>query len=134
MAIRRREPTIHKLVEKYNKLCGSISKLIQQHRAPPGALAPCPVTYEGIFALDVDDSIWQDPGLDDEAIDAPAWLADESTRKGINLLLQHDRCIEEEVCLRQEHCVLLEWLICEEDAVYKAHEKFGKVYLIILYF
>ena len=134
MAIRRREPTIHKLVEKYNKLCGSISNLIQQHRAPPGALAPCPVTYEGIFALDIDDNIWQDAGLDDEALDAPAWLADESTCKGINLLLQHDWCIEEEVHLHQELCMLFEWLLCKEDAIYKVHEQHGKFHFIHLVF
>ena len=33
--------------------------------------------------------------------------------KGIKCLLDLDRCIEEEVCLKKEQCTLQEWL-CEE--------------------
>lgn len=124
-AAQRREPTIRRLVEKYNGLCKNLSTVIQQYRAPRGARVPCSINYEGIFQLDIDNDIWQDAGLHDDDVDAPAWLVDENTRKGINLLLQLDRCTEEEFRLRMECCILLEWVLVEEEAVCKAYESHG---------
>ena len=55
-----------KLAQTYNGLCKQMSDLVTQHRAPPFAIAPEPIKNEGLFKLDVDDSIWQDVGLGDE--------------------------------------------------------------------
>ena len=40
--------------------------MIWQHHAPSSAIAPEPIKSDGLFKLDVDDSIWQDVGLGDE--------------------------------------------------------------------
>lgn len=55
-----------KLAQSYNALCKQMSEMIRQHRAPPSAIAPEPIKSDGLFKLDVDDSIWQDVGLGDE--------------------------------------------------------------------
>ncbi|KAI6095316.1 hypothetical protein F5141DRAFT_1191368 [Pisolithus sp. B1] len=78
-------PAILKLVSTYNNLC-----------APPGAIPPTPMPSKGIFQLDVDSDIWQDVGLGECHPDPPQWLADESVCKGIKLMLEIDRCNEEE--------------------------------------
>ena len=65
---------------KYNDLCGEIARLINSRGGPFGTLAPQRIAHEGLFQLDVDDSIWQDVRLEDDGyIDStPAqWLADE---------------------------------------------------------
>ncbi|KAJ8587501.1 hypothetical protein M405DRAFT_863681 [Rhizopogon salebrosus TDB-379] len=112
-SIKRREPTILKIVSTYNTLCGQLYALIRQRKAPPGAIAPLHISREGIFQLDVDDEIWQDVGLEDEVADPPRWLADDNVRQGIRLLLDHDRCVEEENRLSRERCVMQEWMITE---------------------
>ena len=51
------------------------------------AVLPRPIDPRMIFALDMDDDIWQDAGLDDNDDDsnndAPRWLGDDEMRKGI---------------------------------------------------
>ncbi|KAJ7688715.1 hypothetical protein B0H17DRAFT_1202793 [Mycena rosella] len=68
--VKRREPTISKVNADYNKLCGELAKLIQEGKAPRGAIAPRPIPAKGIWQLDVDDGIWQDVGLDDDNAEA----------------------------------------------------------------
>ena len=43
-----------------------MSDLVKQHRTPPSAIVPEPIKNDGLFKLDVDDTIWQDAGLGDE--------------------------------------------------------------------
>ncbi|KAL6298593.1 hypothetical protein BKA93DRAFT_820298 [Sparassis latifolia] len=97
-SIKRREPGILKLAKTYNDLCMQMSTLIRQRKAPRFAIVPPPIQSNGLFKLDVDDDIWQDVGLDDDAdTDAvPRWLGDETVREGIKMCLLLDRCIEEE--------------------------------------
>ena len=46
---------------------------------------------KGLFALDVDDIIWQDVGLNDENWeDPPHWLCDADVRSGILAMLDLD--------------------------------------------
>ncbi|KAF9235687.1 hypothetical protein BU15DRAFT_89478 [Melanogaster broomeanus] len=105
-AIRRRKPTILKLVSNYSTLCKQLHTLIDVGTAPPGAIVPPCISREGIFQLDIDDDLWQDIGLDDATDDAttdpPLWLADECVRMGIRHLLEYDRCVEEEARVRRE--------------------------------
>ncbi|KAJ7708199.1 hypothetical protein B0H17DRAFT_1156047 [Mycena rosella] len=109
-AVKRREPTISKVNADYNKLCGEIAKLVQEGKAPRGAVAPQPIPAKGIWQLDVDDGIWQDVGLDDDdtgsAMEPPPWLSDEKL----------DRCDEEDGRLKKERCSLQEWF-AEEWAI-----------------
>src|ERR1700761_1962393 len=120
-AIKRREPNIGRLIKAYNKLCADISALIRTKKAPRGVVAPLPIPEKGLYQLDVDDVIWQDVGLDDNAPGGspPLWLADANVRSGIRAMLQKDRCGEEAPRLLCERGHLqiwfaMEWkLVCE---------------------
>ncbi|KAJ7687773.1 hypothetical protein B0H17DRAFT_1203476 [Mycena rosella] len=119
-AVKRREPTISKVNADYNKLCGEITKLVQEGKAPRGAVAPQPIPAKGIGQLDVDDGIWQDVGLDDDdagsATEPLPWLSDEKVRSGIKAMLELDWCGEEDGPLKKERCSLQEWF-AEEWAI-----------------
>jgi len=74
----------------------------------------------------VDDEIWQDVGLEDEVADPPRWLVDDNVRQGIRLLLDHDRCVEEENRLSHECCVMQEWMSMEWTALQSARAVAGE--------
>ncbi|KAJ3990611.1 hypothetical protein F5050DRAFT_1582623 [Lentinula boryana] len=80
-------------------------------RAPANAIAPRPIPTKELFSLDVDDSIWDDIGLDEseQTTDLPLWLVDEGVRMGIQGILLRDRCDEELQRLRYELKSLAEW-------------------------
>ncbi|KJA12625.1 hypothetical protein HYPSUDRAFT_73196 [Hypholoma sublateritium FD-334 SS-4] len=86
--------------------------MINTGKAPYGAIAPTPIVTDALFQLDVDDDIWQDIGLTDEnddTINIPLWLGNESIRVGIKALLEHDRCEEEERRLIYERESMQDW-------------------------
>jgi hypothetical protein len=114
-SIKRREPGIMKLAKVYNDLCKKMEDLARQQKAPRNITRPNPIDLHKLFALDVDDEIWQDAGLDEDEDDGrvPLWLEDSNIRNGIKHLLILDRCLEEEARLKKERCALQEWL-CEE--------------------
>ncbi|KAJ7187566.1 hypothetical protein GGX14DRAFT_580987 [Mycena pura] len=118
-AIKRLEPNIGRLVKAYNKLCADISALIRTKKAPRGVVAPLPIPEKGLYQLDVDDAIWQDVGLDDNAPGGspPLWLADEKVQLGIRAMLQKDRCGEEAPCLLRERGHLQIWFAREWKVV-----------------
>ncbi|KAG6806635.1 hypothetical protein H0H92_010586, partial [Tricholoma furcatifolium] len=120
-SVKRRDPSISKLALTYNKLQASLANMIKAGKAPPGVVAPQKIETKGLFALDVDDTIWQDIGLtaDENSINItpPAWLADERVRSGIKAVLEHDRCIEELKRLRRECRSMRLWLAEEWVAV-----------------
>ena len=106
-AVKRQEPSIQKLAKTYNKLCTELQKLIETGKAPHGAVAPRPIVMDHLFALDVDNEIWQDIGLDDQN-DAdltvpPHWMSNDNVCVGIKALLEFDQCKEEEKHLIHEH-------------------------------
>ncbi|KII84699.1 hypothetical protein PLICRDRAFT_117578 [Plicaturopsis crispa FD-325 SS-3] len=114
--VKRREPGILSLARAYNKLCEDLASLIRQRKALPGAVAPTPISKDGLFKLDVDDDIWQDIGLEEDDSsggDIPPWLGDDDVRDGIRARLEVDRCLEEEVRLKRERCTMQEWMIEE---------------------
>ncbi|KAG2109831.1 uncharacterized protein F5147DRAFT_745332 [Suillus discolor] len=105
------QPGILKLVSTYNGL------------SPPSAVPPHIIPRDGIFLLDVDDDIWQDVGLDDDTLNPPAWLSDNTVRNGIRLQLEVDRCNEEEARLMRERAVIQEWTLAEWDSIQAALDK-----------
>ncbi|KAF8201028.1 hypothetical protein K438DRAFT_1513344, partial [Mycena galopus ATCC 62051] len=100
-AVKHRAPTIVKLAAEYNKLCTEIAKIIKNRGAPRGSIPPVMIPPKGLWQLDVDDTIFQDVGLDDRYgndgdDNPPLWLSDDNVRKGINAVLQLDQCDKEE--------------------------------------
>ncbi|KAF8230365.1 hypothetical protein L208DRAFT_1184173, partial [Tricholoma matsutake] len=76
-SVHKQDPSIQQLACDYNKLCDKV-------KMPSGAIIPEKVIMTGLFALDVDDAIWQDIGLaDEESADLPLWLCNDAVRSGI---------------------------------------------------
>lgn len=122
-SMRRRDPGIQGLVTRYNGLCKKMTNLIAKHRAPQNAYAPHPIPPAGIWALDVDDEIWQDLGLveDGDCQYPPLWLSNDKVKHGIQGVLIKDRADEELRRLRNERRGLYEWM-AEEWEVLKLAE------------
>lgn len=119
-SVQRRESGIQSLVTKYNSLCKKMADLIARHKAPRNAQTPHPISPGGIWALDVDDEIWQDLGLDEDSETQypPPWLSNELVRQGIKGILLRDRAEEELRRLKNERRALYEWM-AEEWLVVK---------------
>lgn len=64
------------LAQSYNKMYRDMEELIQKHNAPRNTIAPDPILMKELFALNVDDYIWQDVGLNEDADVGvpPSWL------------------------------------------------------------
>ncbi|KAJ7661818.1 hypothetical protein B0H17DRAFT_1212137 [Mycena rosella] len=109
-AVKRREPQISHLKNDYNKLCDAIVIEIWEKRAPRGAVAPELINTKALYALDVDDAIWQDVGLQDEGQkEPPLWLSSDSVRSGIRAMLDLDCAHEEDGFLARERESLCVW-------------------------
>jgi hypothetical protein len=110
-SVKRREPGISKLAKTYNNYCKEMRTLVSQCQAPRKAFVPQPIDPQKLFALDVDDDIWQDAEFDDEeGVGVPLWLGSDDVRKGIKHLLTLDRCFEEESRLKQERAAMQLWM------------------------
>ena len=92
---------------KYNKILEEINSLIHQRNALLGARPLQSIERVSLFAIDVDDPIWEDVGIEEKEI-APPWLCDKNMQKGIRLVLQLDRCEEEERRLHAERASMQE--------------------------
>ena len=78
------------LVTKYNNLVTTIQKYINEGKSvPKGTHVPQYIDCDGLFALDVDDSIWEDIELNDE-LTLSDWLYNENTWQGIQYLHQYE--------------------------------------------
>ncbi|KAJ7066078.1 hypothetical protein C8F01DRAFT_980902 [Mycena amicta] len=119
-AIRKREPTIKKLVKSYNDEQAKIVKLIQKKKVPPNTIAPERLDEARIFKLDIDDAIWLDVGLTDDDSELPEALLDPEIRRLISYLLQKRRAEEELHRLKQEHGHLRHYLATEWEAMENA--------------
>jgi len=122
--IKRKEPGILQLAKKYNQLCGELKVMLERNEGPRGAVAPLPIEKDGLFNLDVDDDIWQDIGLEDRdpSEDIPLWLGDDDVRRGIKVLLELDRCNEEQRRLCKEREAMQEWMMEEWNCLMIAKE------------
>ncbi|KAE9388512.1 hypothetical protein BT96DRAFT_947563 [Gymnopus androsaceus JB14] len=60
-----------------------MEELIRKHNAPRNTIAPDPILMKELFALNVDDYIWQDVGLNEDADVGvpPSWLSDDKCLK-----------------------------------------------------
>ncbi|KAG6904872.1 hypothetical protein DXG01_006552 [Tephrocybe rancida] len=97
-SIKQCEPAITKVVQSFNALCNTMEDLLKKGKAPLGVTCPKKLEIKGIFALDVDDSIWEDLGLDEGSPAAPPpWLSGKGVHMGIRALLEYDRCVEEKL-------------------------------------
>ncbi|THU94400.1 hypothetical protein K435DRAFT_820010 [Dendrothele bispora CBS 962.96] len=110
-SVKRRDPDIQQLAQKYNKLVQEMRDLVMTKKAPRNAVVPEFIDTKKIFNVDVDDTIWQDTGLngEDDGQAPPAWLADEKVRRGIQAMLEVDRCDEEDERLGVEMKSMKEW-------------------------
>lgn len=126
--MKRRQPKISNLVREYNKLCDAIRQEIRRRKAPARATAPESIDPKKVYALDVDDSIWQDVGLedDDDRGEPPAWLTTDTVRGGIRAMLQLDRADEEDAMLEKERRSMRAWFIEEWDVVNLAMTEAGR--------
>ncbi|KAJ3513219.1 hypothetical protein NMY22_g15109 [Coprinellus aureogranulatus] len=120
----RSQPGIINLLKKYNTLCAKIEGMVTAQTAPPGVAAPKPLDRQTLFALDVDDAIWLDPGLTDMVDEVPPWLGDEKTREGIKALLLQDRCLEELQHLQREVDSMVHWFSYEWERLESALDDF----------
>jgi hypothetical protein len=70
--------------------------------------------------------VWQDVGLDDEIGSInPRWLTDDAVRQGVKVVLELDRCVEEEARLRHEIRSLQEWANEEWRCIQNAKATIG---------
>ncbi|KAG6914745.1 hypothetical protein DXG01_015538 [Tephrocybe rancida] len=80
-SVKQRKPAITKVARSFNALCDTIEDLFRRGKAPPGTTCPKKLDIKGIFALDVDDTIWEDLGLDKGSlVPPPPWLSDEGVQ------------------------------------------------------
>jgi hypothetical protein len=126
-----RGPQIQRLTKTYNETCSQIHRLIDQGDAPLGAQVPNKIEKESLFKLDVDDEIWQDINVDNLDGSVPAWLGDNNIRDGIRVLLQHDRCVEEEMRIVREVHTLREWMQEEWVSIQNCIHISGMFFLLI---
>ena len=69
-------------------MCSKIAKHIQNSCAPQGAICLDKIESKGLFALNIDDVIWQDVGLNHaDSEDPPRWLCDADVHSGILAML-----------------------------------------------
>lgn len=125
-ATKRRDPTIQKLVKTYNSLVAEVQTMIQTGAAPRGARAPRLIDRDKLFSLDVDEAIWDDDDHDES--ETALWQCNEEVRRGIRLMLQYDRCIEEERQLRRERTAMQEWFVEEWQSTQKALDTVGEYF------
>jgi hypothetical protein len=109
-----------KLAKTYNDYCKEMQILARQQAALRKTVLPQPIDTRNLFALDVDDDIWDDIGLEDDDGIAPPWLMNEEVRKGIRNQLIVDRCVEEEGRLRRETRAMQLWIREEWELLEKA--------------
>ncbi|KAL0569797.1 hypothetical protein V5O48_012165 [Marasmius crinis-equi] len=78
-SMKRKDPSIQKVVRSYNTLVKKLREMIERKKCPRNATAPREIPMDKLFALDMDDKIWEDVGLTDEwdRPDLPPWLADD---------------------------------------------------------
>jgi len=104
-------------------------QLKAQCKVPAGSVCPSKIVMKGLFALDIDNEIWQDTGLEDSLdgtmMDPPLWLCNNLVRSGICARLELDQCIEEEGRIKHECRALQSWYSEEWNITCSAYDNTG---------
>ncbi|TFK58907.1 hypothetical protein BDN72DRAFT_906316 [Pluteus cervinus] len=109
-SVRRHDPTVKQIARAYNKTCEDIKRLVKKKKRDQRPTCPSKVPMDGLFSLDINDDIWQDAGLSDDAVgQPPLWLSNEKVRAGVKAMLERDRCVEEEAQLEHERRAMQTW-------------------------
>ncbi|KAK7448918.1 hypothetical protein VKT23_013650 [Stygiomarasmius scandens] len=128
-AVKRRDPGIQELVRKYNRLVTELRDLHALKKCPRKAVVPDIIDIKNLFSLDLDDTFWQDIGLngneEDDSTGPPPWMTDDSVRTGIRAMLEIDRCDEEDERLAIEMQAMKEWFTEEWEVLIKTIEATG---------
>jgi hypothetical protein len=113
------EPMILKHISEHNKCCMHIGELIKRKRVPSGIVPTLPekIDPKKLFSLNVDDTLWQDVGLEDKINGIPGWLGNENIQEGINPMLERDRAKEELAQVAIERTKIQTWLREEWESV-----------------
>lgn len=115
-------------------MCSELHDMIDNGKAPAGALYPKALPKEGLYTLDVDSPIWDDSGLNDQDnVDIPLWLGDDEVRQAIPALLTLQRCDEEVARLRAECERLRLWAKKQMGDLEKSYYLTGCVAISLLY-
>ena len=124
-SVKVQDPNIQVLACKYNRLVNEIIQVVKENKKH--VLLPLHIDLNNLFALDVDDDIWQDIGLtkSDNTTEPPPWLCDEDICEGIKAMLEEDRCIEEQRQLAIEKQSLQDWFSEEWCIVNEAPKASG---------
>jgi len=117
--LKRWEPTLKKLVQKYNQKCRALAEKLRGPRHPRNVKGLSEIDLSTIWDLDVDDDIWNyalhlDDDNDDEV---PDWLGNEDMREAIRNRVENERCKEELICLGKERDNLRNWMHTEWMAI-----------------
>jgi hypothetical protein len=118
--LRKQQPNIMNLVQRFNTGAAEINSLIDRKMAPPTARKLPLIDRTSIFTLDVDDPIWDDSYFDDSGLEVPQWMGNDDMRAGIRLQLESARCAEELDRLVVECGNLQQWCRQEWFAVQTA--------------
>lgn len=120
--IQQREAAIQKDATLYGRLCHEMEGLLKSGSAPPGVVIPKHLPLGKPYeVLGLDDSIWNDAGLDDaDYDDDPAWLVDDNVQSGIRNMLELERCDEEDFKISHERSSMQEWMREEWRRVQRA--------------
>ena len=113
--LKRREPALKKLVQRYNEKCREIQRKLLTRRVPRNAIGLREIDLSTIWQLDVDDDIWNDAALldEEEEIHIPDWLGDDNMRAAIRNRVENERCKEEIQRLLRERENLRCWMVEE---------------------
>ena len=131
--LNRRKGGHERLVKSYEKLRQEMQDLIAHGSAPTGATVPNQLPSERLWDLDVDDDLWADLARDGQyQDDAPRWLFDEPTKKGIRAMLDLQRSEEEIEQLDHERCVMYAWLQRQGEQLQLASQNAQGTHPIIL--
>ncbi|KIJ35181.1 hypothetical protein M422DRAFT_81030, partial [Sphaerobolus stellatus SS14] len=95
--LKRGLQAVSTLVSKFNRIVNEMKAAKRKGRAPVGMRLPVALETKKIFRLDIDDNIWDQDGLlEEEGLDPPGWLANQSICDAIPALLVCDRVVEEQ--------------------------------------
>ncbi|CAK5278726.1 unnamed protein product [Mycena citricolor] len=115
-ALSKRQPTLHRLIDKFNSLCSRLEEI-----QPPHCSVPIPVPLPTkLNELKSHTNLFEDIWISPSEGAVPLWLSDDRVREGITSLHVLDRCHEEELRLGRESENMLRWINQETSLISQA--------------